>query len=148
MRYHRQAYEINVRLPAGAVDNNQQAALAETFHEAHERLYGRRDPRGVVQFVTLCVTATGNSRRLAHQPLAAGDGDPSRARKTTRNVYFRDHGFAQCAVYHRALLRAGDVLAGPTLLEAADSTTVVPPGWNVKCDAIGNLIVTHERKAA
>ena len=151
MRYHRQAYEINVRLPAGAIDNTRQPALAEAFHEAHERLYGRRDARGIVQFVTLCVTATGNSRRLEHQPLAQGGGNAQNARKTTRKVYFRDHGFAECTVYDRTLLLAGDALAGPALLEAADSTTVVPPGWAVRCDAIGNLIITHltnERKAA
>jgi N-methylhydantoinase A len=146
MRYHRQAYEINVRLPDGAVNNTQQPALAEAFHEAHERLYGRRDPRGVVQFVTLCVTATGNSRRLENKPLAQGNGDAKRARKTTRKVYFRDHGVVECAVYDRTLLLAGDVLEGPALLEAADSTTVAPPGWRVRCDAVGNLIVTHEGK--
>ena len=44
-----------------AIDNAQRATVAETFHQAHERLYGRRDPAGLVQFVTLCVTATGNS---------------------------------------------------------------------------------------
>ena len=144
MRYHRQAYEINVRLPAGAIEDSRQPALAEAFHEAHERLYGRRDVRGVVQFVTLCVTATGNSRRLAHAPVAAGNGDAARARKNTRKVYFRDHGFVDCVVYDRTLLLANDALAGPALLEAADSTTVVPPGWNVRCDNTGNLIVTHE----
>ena len=150
MRYHRQAYEINVRLPDGVVDNTRQPALAEAFHEAHERLYGRRDPRGVVQFVTLCVTATGNSRRLENKPLAKGNGDAKRARKAMRKVYFRDHGFVECAVYDRSLLLADDRLDGPALLEAADSTTVAPPGWQVRCDAIGNLIVTRsnsERKS-
>ena len=148
MRYHRQAYEINVRQPDTAIDNAQRATVAETFHQAHERLYGRRDPAGLVQFVTLCVTATGNSRRLANQPLAKGSGDATKARKSTRKVYFRDHGFVECTVYDRTLLLADDKLNGPALLEAADSTTVVPPGWLVRCDAVGNLIVTHEGKAA
>ena len=148
MRYHRQAYEINVRLPDSAIDNTQRASVAETFHQAHERLYGRRDPAGLVQFVTLCVTATGNSRRLANQPLAKGSGDAKKARKSARNVYFRDHGFVECTVYDRTLLLAEDQLDGPALLEAADSTTVVPPGWQVRCDAVGNLIVSHEGKAA
>ncbi len=144
MRYHRQAYEINVRLAADAMDDARQPALAEAFHEAHERLYGRRDVRGVVQFVTLCVTATGNSRRLAHAPVGTGTGAATRARKAMRKVYFRDHGFVDCAVYDRALLLANDALDGPALLEAADSTTVVPPGWKVACDPTGNLLVTHD----
>jgi hypothetical protein len=31
------------------------------------------------------------------------------------------------------------------LIEAVDSTTVVPPGWAVHCDAISNLMITRER---
>jgi len=38
------------------------------------------------------------------------------------------------------------MVAGPALIEAADSTTVVPPGWTVCCDRIGNLMITREGK--
>ena len=51
----------------------------------------------------------------------------------------------ECSCYDRALLRAGDTLPGPALIEAVDSTTVVPPRWAVRCDAIGNLMITRER---
>jgi N-methylhydantoinase A/oxoprolinase/acetone carboxylase beta subunit len=44
------------------------------------------------------------------------------------------------------LLLAEDMVAGPALIEAADSTTVVPPGWTVCCDRIGNLMITREGK--
>ena len=145
MRYHRQAYEINVRLQDGTLDSSHQASVAETFHQVHERLYGRRDKAGVIQFVTLCVTAVGNTRRLAHQPLPPGDGSPAGALKSSRRVFFRDAGITECPCYDRVLLRAGDALSGPALIEAADSTTVVPPGWAVRCDAIGNLMIMQER---
>ncbi|MBI2290037.1 MAG: hydantoinase/oxoprolinase family protein, partial [Betaproteobacteria bacterium] len=145
MRYHRQAYEINVRLQDGALDASHQASIAETFHQVHERLYGRRDKAGVIQFVTLCVTAVGNTRRLAHQPLPPGDGSAKNALKSSHQVFFRDAGMTECPCYDRVLLRAGDTLRGPALIEAVDSTTVVPPGWTVHCDAIGNLMITRER---
>ena len=145
MRYHRQAYEINVRLQDGALDSSHQASIAETFHQVHERLYGRRDKAGVIQFVTLCVTAVGNTRRLAHQPLPQGDGSAKNALKSSHKVFFRDSGMTECPCYDRASLRAGDTLPGPALIEAVDSTTVVPPGWAVQCDAIGNLMITRER---
>jgi N-methylhydantoinase A len=145
MRYHRQAYEINVRLQDGALDSSHQASIAETFHQVHERLYGRRDKAGVIQFVTLCVTAVGNTRRLAHQPLPQGDGSLVGALKSSRRVFFRDTGMTECPCFDRASLRAGDALSGPALIEAVDSTTVVPSGWAVHCDAIGNLMITRER---
>lgn len=146
MRYRRQSYEINVRLPDGALNTTHQPALAETFHQVHERLYGRRDEAGMVEFVTLVVTAVGNTRRLEYQPLPPGDGSVKHAIKSARRVFFRDAGITECSCYDRALLRAGDRLPGPALIEAADSTTLVPPGWAVHCDAMGNLMITRERQ--
>lgn len=145
MRYRRQAYEINVGLPDGALDSSHQPLIAEAFHQAHERLYGRRDKAGIIEFVTLCVTAVGNTRRLEHQPLPKGDGSTANAVKSSRKVFFRDTGMTECPCYDRALLRAGDTLSGPVLIEAADSTTVVPADWAVRCDPIGNLMITRAR---
>ena len=49
-------------------------------------------------------------------------------------------------VYERTQLKAGNVIAGPALVEQMDSTTVIPPGAEGKVDAYGNLIVTLARK--
>jgi len=144
MRYRRQAYEINMRLPDRALTAADQPEIAEAFHQLHERMYGRRDTAGLIQFVTLSVTAVGNTRRLEHKPLAQGDGTAKKARKPAHKVYFRDHGMIDCACYDRTLLLAEDTVAGPALIEAADSTTVVPPGWTVRCDRIGNLMITRK----
>jgi N-methylhydantoinase A len=145
MRYRRQAYEINVRLQDESLEAAHAPAIAEAFHALHERLYGRRDEAGAIEFVTLVVTATGNTRRLAHEPLPKGNGSADQARKRSRQVFFREVGLvAECPCYDRALLRAGDSLPGPALIEASDSTTVVPPAWAVRCDDVGNLMITRE----
>ena len=148
MRYRRQAYEINVRLPDKRLEKADAPGIAEAFHEVHEKLYGRRDLAGVVEFVTLCVSAIGNTRRLEHRPLPKGKGSGKDAYKATRKVFFRDAGMIDCSVYDRAPLKADDTLSGPALIEADDSTVVVPPEWSVRCDAIGNLMLTRERQAA
>ncbi|HEY0338147.1 MAG TPA: hydantoinase/oxoprolinase family protein, partial [Burkholderiales bacterium] len=145
MRYRRQAYEINVRLAADKLEQSYAPRIAEAFHEVHERLYGRRDPAGVVEFVTLSVSAIGNSRRLNYRPLAQGDGSAAHAQKAARNVFFRDTGMIECPLYERAKLRAGDKLRGPALIEADDSTVVVPPEWMTRCDSMANLILTREQ---
>ena len=149
MRYQRQAYEINVRLSDGPLLTSHGPSIAEAFHECHERLYGRRDTAGLIQFVTLLVTAVGHTRRLQYQPLSNGDGSLKKALRVPRKVYFlREAKMIECPCYDRAFLRAGDALRGPALIGAPDSTTVVPRAWKVRCDEIGNLMITYEREVA
>ena len=143
MRYRRQAYELNVGLPPGAVSETTCPELIENFHRAHERLYGRRDTAGTVEIVNLCVTLTGNVRRPQYQELGAGDATAALARKGTRDVFFANCGSCAAVRYERSQLRAGDTLPGPAIVEAADSTTLVPPGWSLRCDRIGNLFATR-----
>jgi N-methylhydantoinase A len=46
-----------------------------------------------------------------------------------------------CKIYDRDLLRAGDVLAGPLIVEQMDTTTVVPPGAGVTVEDHGSLLI-------
>jgi N-methylhydantoinase A len=143
MRYRRQAYELNVPLPPGPLTAETFSVLVENFHQAHERLYGRRDAAGAVELVNLCVTMTGNVRRPDYRELPVGGGTAEHARKGQRKVFFANRGWFDCARYERSELRADDTLQGPAIIEAADSTTLVPPGWSLRCDRIGNLFATH-----
>jgi N-methylhydantoinase A len=148
MRYRRQAYEINVRLPDAPLRPDDAPRIAEAFHAMHERLYGRRDPSGVVQFVTLCVSAVGNSRELEYRPLPQGDGSAQQARKGTRTVFFRDAGMVDCPLYERGRMLAEDRVTGPALIEGEDATVLVLPGWRARCDPMGNLVLTREQEPA
>jgi N-methylhydantoinase A len=143
MRYRRQAYELNVPLPQGALAAATLPALVESFHQAHERLYGRRDAAGAVEIVNLCVALTGNVTRPEYREIAAGDGSARPAGKGTRKVFFANRGSFDCVRYERPQLRAGDSLQGPAIVEAADSTTLLPPDWSLRCDRIGNLFATR-----
>ncbi len=145
MRYRRQAYEINVRLPDARLGRADAQRIVEAFHAMHERLYGRRDPAGLVQFVTLCVTALGTSRHLEHRTLERGDGSARQARKGMRKVFFRDAGLVDCPLFERSKLLAGDRIAGPAVIEADDSTAIVLPQWSAHCDELANLILKRER---
>jgi N-methylhydantoinase A len=51
------------------------------------------------------------------------------ARRRMREVWFPETGSVPCPVHWRDGLAAGETLAGPTIIEAMDSTIVVPPGW-------------------
>ena len=67
--------------------------------------------------------------------------------KERRDVYFAEtDGYVDCPIYDRYALPAGASLAGPAVIEEFDSTTVLHPGFAVRVDETGNLII--ERKSA
>ena len=47
----------------------------------------------------------------------------------------------------RDRLPVGSRLAGPLVLTQEDSTTWIPPGWDVEVDPLGNLLMTHRVEA-
>jgi 5-oxoprolinase (ATP-hydrolysing) len=150
-RYVGQGYEVRFDLPAGAIDEAWTAAVAEAFHRAHEAEYGHRFD-AEIEIVNIRAIGIGRIEELRWAELeGATDGDASRAIKLEREVVFDVDGRAErrpTPFYDRGLLRAGDVLAGPAIIEQYDTTTVVPPGLRVEIDTFGNLVVDCRREPA
>jgi N-methylhydantoinase A len=62
----------------------------------------------------------------------------------TRDVIFageRGPVTRKVPVYERGALHAGEVLTGPAIITQYDTTTVVPPEWSARVDAVSNLII-------
>ncbi|EWT02824.1 5-oxoprolinase [Intrasporangium oryzae NRRL B-24470] len=153
LRYFGQAFEVRVAAPDGVVDETYAAHVADTFHAEHRALYGydfRDDPRQQVEWVNLRVTGVGPiTRPELREVAAATDGDvSSRARKGSRPVCFEaDAGYVETDVHWRPDLRAGDTVAGPAIIEEFGSTVPVHPGFAVRVDAWGNLVITKSAAA-
>jgi N-methylhydantoinase A len=148
MRYHGQAYELNVPLPGrrpdGAVDV---AALVARFHDEHRRSYGQADPREPVELVNFRVTGVGVVPKATLRPRAAAAGRGERpVPKGERAAYFgAGAGWLRCPVFERHGLEAGAEIAGPALVEEPGATIVVYPGHRAAADALGNLHVAVSR---
>jgi N-methylhydantoinase A len=89
----------------------------------------------------LRATATATRLRFAdllHSHSQNGYGDAS---TSTRQAYFGPrHGLLTTPIRKR-----GDIdkpANGPLIVEEPDTTVVVPPGWQMGRDALGNLILT------
>jgi N-methylhydantoinase A len=137
VRYFGQAFEI--RVPAGGSVEEVEAA----FHDAHERAYGyayRDDSSQVVEWVNLRVTGVGAISRPELQPVAAGDGDPERARDGSRPLFVASDRY-EAPVYRRERLRAGDAISGPAVIQEFGSTLPVHPGFEARVDELGNVVV-------
>ncbi len=147
LRYFGQAYEVRVAAGPGRVDEAYAAAVAEGFHDEHHQLYGydfRDDPRQQVEWVNLRVTGVGPITRpeLGEVPARTA---PDLAARSTREVCFdAEDGYVATDVFWRPDLRAGDSFAGPAVVEEYGSTLPVHPGFVVRVDALGNLVVTKE----
>ena len=144
MRYRGQAYELRVTLPE-KLDESATDGIIESFHQAHERLYGRRHHGGEVQFVNISLTVIGRIRAVRHPELskATGEAKPIGRHRT----WFRGKAYDNCATYDRDKLRAGHRLPGPAVIAGQDSTVIVPPDWVALCDEFGNLRITREGEA-
>jgi N-methylhydantoinase A len=161
LRYFGQAFEVRVTAPDGPVDEGYAAKVAESFHEAHRVLYGydfAADPTQQVEWVNLRVTGVGPITRPELRDLEPrsaatpeslsdpADQDPSDHSKTPgrRGVCFdADDGFVDTPVLWRPDLRAGDTFDGPAIVEEFGSTVPVHPGFTVRVDSIGNLVITR-----
>ena len=151
LRYFGQAYEVRVHAPEGTVDESYAAGVAAAFHDEHRTLYGydfRDDPTQEVEWVNLRVSGIGPITRPTIREIASSDGAPElteRAQKSTRPVCFdADQGYVDSPVYWRPDLRAGDSFSGPAIVEEFGSTVPVHPGFTVRVDSFGNLVITKE----
>jgi N-methylhydantoinase A len=104
------------------------------FHREHDRIYGHATPGKPVELVNVRVVQMWQ-RPLP--PLAAVATKPVGARP----AYFEElGGFVETPVLQRAHLH--ESVEGPAIVEGADSTLVVYPGWDAVLDQAGNVIVT------
>jgi N-methylhydantoinase A len=140
MRYRGQAYEINVPIAARGGDEARDI-IVESFHQAHERLYGRRHAEGEVQFVNICLTLIGRVRAVRHPRLAAAEHDAAPVARA--RTWFRGQGHDDCPCYDRDHLLAGHRIAGPAVIAGQDSTVVIPPEWLTRCDEFGNIAMSR-----
>ncbi|GAA1796170.1 hydantoinase/oxoprolinase family protein [Nostocoides veronense] len=151
LRYFGQAYEVRVTAPEGTVDQAYADTVAAAFHDEHRALYGydfRNDPTQEVEWVNLRVSGIGPITRPTIREIDSAPADSGlaeRAQKSTRPVCFdAEQGYVDSAVYWRPDLRAGDSFAGPAIVEEFGSTVPIHPGFTVRVDQFGNLIVIKE----
>jgi N-methylhydantoinase A len=135
VRYRRQAYELTVPITRGEITDATLCDLAEAFHVRHEQTYGHANRAEHVQLVNLRLTALGRLQDLA----LAQRADPASARVQRRDVWFAGTGFTPTSVHWRDGLASGTQLTGPAIIEAMDSTTLVPPGWRARIDDLGYI---------
>lgn len=124
-RYRGQSFELEVEATQGA---------ARAFHDEHRRRYGYCAEDEPVEIVSARLTA---SAALAELPRPA-KAEPKGVSVASRDVWI-DGAYAPAPVYDRTEVTHGSI-AGPALVEEADSCTYVAPGWKARVDDTALLL--------
>ena len=151
-RYKGQGYELRVSVPNGDVTKKTITVIADNFHEAHAKEFGRAFRENDVEIVNIRVLGIGRIPELKWPKVEDGTKDPREAFKYEKKVVFEVGGsptLLPTKVYERSRLKNGNVLVGPVLVEQMDSTIVVTPGSEATVDTFGNIVtVLHANQRA
>jgi N-methylhydantoinase A len=110
----------------------------ERFCGLHEQVYGH-STRAPARFVNLRVVQRAANRA---QDERAKVEARKRAHKGSRRILLEGaKEFVAAEVYERDGLAPGNVLHGPAIIEQADTTTLIEPGWQAEVAANGVLIM-------
>jgi N-methylhydantoinase A len=141
MRYVGQAYELEVALPAEIIPASVPSIVA-AFHAAHQRVYRHHRAEDPVEIVNLRAVHRYPlpHPRPARRP--ALGGSLAAARKGARRAWLGG-AWHDTPVYERGRLPDGSTVTGPAIVEQADTTTIVPPGWAAHRDPAGNLLLAR-----
>ncbi|MEX0886665.1 MAG: hydantoinase/oxoprolinase family protein [Phycisphaeraceae bacterium] len=134
LRYAGQSYELTVPLDDGDV--------LDAFRREHQRLYGYAPTDRAIEVVTVRLTSEVRGQPV-RMPRLPGREDTT-ARCAGRKVAVHD---GEHTLTYRRLTRddlyAGDRFDEPMIVAEYSATTVVPPGWSLAVNAIGQLILEH-----
>jgi N-methylhydantoinase A len=128
LRYRGQSFELTVE--ADELDT-----VEERFAEEHERRYGYRMEGEDVELVNARVVATVPVER----PELAAEEAEGDAEAGERRANF-DGDWSEVPVHRRAGMGEGFEVEGPAIVEFAEATCVVRPGWSGAVDATGTLV--------
>ena len=139
LRYVGQSYNLTLPLEGKDLSRDVLDGLEKRFTALHEQTYGFAEAEEPCELVNARLTAVG---RIAKPPIASEAAAPgATGEAVTRPVFFEEHGVLPCAIVARAALRPGVPLDGPAIVEEADSTTLVYPGWRCAVADHGVMVI-------
>ena len=73
---------------------------------------------------------------------------PARPRWERRLAHWEEIGTVSTPVFDQDLIRCGNVIDGPAIIEAEDTTIVIEPGWRYTLDEYLNGVIEHQPAGA
>jgi len=146
VRHKGQINEVEITLPWTRLPPDYESQLRKFFVQRYEQLYGRGSALAGAQLEI--VVARLRAKALTPQPKLvkvkkSSARIPKEAVRKKRDIYWPDLGKRRATpVYDGEALASGNKIAGPAIVETADTTVVVQPGTRLRVDALGNFELT------
>ncbi len=120
-------------------------AVYNEFEREYSELYSPYSvyPKGGVEIYNFVLQATV-PRPIPELPTYPGKGKlpPKDALKGVRPAYWEEYkAFRDTRVYEQKSLKTANIIEGPAIIEAEDTTTVLPPGVKLIVDHYHNLVI-------
>src|SRR5262249_50915250 len=129
-----------VPVPGGKLAKEDVPAMAEIFHDHHERLYNYSMSEMPVDMNGWRVTAVGRLPALPLTRESAVEENGPATGKGMREVFFEESSdFVETMIYDGARLAPGMVIGGPAIAELDTTTVVVFPGHTLSVNAYGDF---------
>jgi N-methylhydantoinase A len=144
LRYVGQFNEVEVTAFAdGGFTPEALKKLAADFHKRHDDLYGYNTPNSPMEVINLRVSVRGITDKPAVDTYPQQSSDPSAARTGSRRAWF-EGAFMDTPVFDGMKLFNGNVVAGPAIVVQPTTTILVPPDFELCCDASNSYLMYHK----
>jgi len=147
MRYRGQGHEIPVSVPVEMFGPDDGEALAAWFAAAYRELFSRTIPKLGVEVLTwtLSLATDRPSAETAPQHRA-----PYRPELEAQCRLFdpASGALVTAGVYARTDMQPGAVISGPAIIIEEETTTLVINGFGATINALGQIVMTREGRAA
>jgi len=138
IRYVGQEFVLPVPAAREQIAGADRAGIRATFDTLYEQRYAHHSPDEPVEIVSIRVAVIGKRTKLTFPHLSVhGCTKPA----SYREVYLDVPRPTKCAVYSRDMLGAGDVIAGPALIEEHGTTTVLFSADRARVAPSGEIII-------
>lgn len=151
MRYHFQLTDVDIAVPGGVLDEEKVQRILQEFDRRYAELYGehagfKESGRDLINEFVRVVGRTPKGR-IEEEELS--ESDPSAARKGERPVFFPSLGErVNTILYDGDVLRPGNVVPGPAVLEMTGTTVVVPLSYRARLDPYRNIYLEGEERSS
>jgi N-methylhydantoinase A len=144
-RYEGQGNEVTIWVGDGPVWPADLETVSAQFAEHYEAVYGLAIPDVPIEAVTWRLSVFGRAPDVSGALAPRGEAGAT-ASKGTRPVRFDRREPLETPVLERSALGVGSTVTGPALIEEADTTAVLRPGWRATVNADGSLLAERREE--
>ena len=133
----------SIRAPSRVDSEDARAAIKKAFDDEHGLRFSHGAPDEPAELVSVRVSVIGKISKPTLPAIGAGVAEPpDYAKRESRDVVLDvATGSAVCAVFDRDLLLAGNLIAGPAIIEESASSTVLHQGDSATVSEQGHLVI-------